>query len=92
MAKQIFKIWWGENAVFPSIIGCVSIALAIAGFLCPPLGEIHNSVLIVIGELGFLYTVSKLPAIIKAVAETHTAVKIQKGDTNIEVKANNEED
>lgn len=43
-----------------------SITLAVVGFILPPRGQIDNSVLICIGELGLFSTISKIPDFIKA--------------------------
>lgn len=43
-----------------------SIVLAVVGFILPPKGQIDNSVLICIGELGLFSTISKIPDFIHA--------------------------
>lgn len=65
----------------------VCILLVVVGFIMPPIGEIHGSVLTAIGELGGLGVitdfVTKLPAIIRAGGKA----TITHGDTHIEVGA-----
>lgn len=57
-----------------------SIGLLAAGFLCPPLAEIHNSVLTGVGEL---FAFAALGAGIFAI-EKGIDAKISKGDTSLE--------
>lgn len=65
----------------------VCILLVVTGFVLPPTGEIHGSVLKAIGELGGIGVitdfVTKLPAIIRAGGKA----TITHGDTHIEVGA-----
>lgn len=60
----------------------VSIILAVVGFCLPPMGVIDNSVLVVIGELGFMGTVIKIPDFIKALKKG-ASIEIDKGDSKI---------
>lgn len=63
----------------------VSIILAVLGFIIPPTGEIDNSVLICIAELGFFSSVSKIPDFIKAL-KGGASLEIGKGDTHIKIE------
>lgn len=68
------------------ILSFISISLVIAGFCCPPPGEIHNSVLVAIGEL-FAWGV--LGTIIKAI-DTGASTELKKGDISLSVKGSQE--
>lgn len=59
----------------------VSILLIVGGFLCPPMGSIDGSVLTAVGLLLLFSVVEKVPEVIAA----GKSVKIQKGDTSVEV-------
>ena len=59
----------------------VSILLIVGGFFCPPMGSIDGSVLTAVGLLLLFSFVEKLPEAIAA----GRSVKIQKGDTSLEV-------
>lgn len=59
----------------------VSILLIVGGFLCPPIGSIDGSVLTAVGLLLLFSIVEKVPEAIAA----GRSVKIQKGDTSVEV-------
>ncbi len=61
----------------------VSILLIVGGFFCPPMGSIDGSVLTAVGLLLMFAVVEKLPEAIVA----GRSVKIQKGDTSVEVTA-----
>lgn len=63
----------------------VSVGLVIWGFLIPPTGEIHNSVLIGVGELGFFSTINKIPDFIKAL-KGGASLELNKGDTHIKIE------
>lgn len=63
----------------------VSITLAVVGFIIPPTGEIDNSVLICIGELGFFSTISKIPDFVKTL-KGGASVEIERGDTHITIE------
>ena len=63
----------------------VSVSLAIWGFIVPPTGEVHTSVLIVIGELGFFSTINKIPDFIKAL-KGGASLEINKGDAHIKIE------
>ena len=83
MAEIIAK----GTPIYMIAILIVCILLVVVGFVMPPVGEIHGSVLTAIGELGGLGIitdfVTKLPAIIRAGGKA----TIQHGDTTIEVGA-----
>ena len=59
----------------------ISVVLVIAGFLLPPMGVIDGSVLTAVGELLLF------PVVIYAfrAIELGLEVKIQKGDTSVEI-------
>ena len=59
----------------------ISIALIVGGFIVPPTGEIDGSVLTAVGLLLMFAVVEKIPEAIAA----GRSVKIQKGDTSLEV-------
>ena len=59
----------------------VSIALIVAGFFVPPTGVIDGSVLTAVGLLLMFATIDKIPEAIKAGRN----IKVQKGDTSLEV-------
>lgn len=63
----------------------ISIALAIVGFILPPTGQIDNSVLICIGELGFFSTVTRIPDLIKAL-KNGASIEISTGDKSITIE------
>jgi len=62
----------------------ISVILLIAGFLLPPMGIIDGSVLTAVGELLLF------PVVIYAfrAIELGMEVKIQKGDTSVEIHKN----
>ena len=59
----------------------VSIALIVEGFIVPPTGVIDGSVLTAVGELVMSAVIEKIPEAIKA----GHSIKVQKGDTSLEV-------
>lgn len=61
----------------------ISICLIVGGFFCPPMGIIHGSVLIAVGELLLFPLTMKLPEAIKA----GRSIKVRKGDFSAEVTA-----
>ena len=65
----------------------ISVALLIAGFLLPPMGVIDGSVLTAIGELLLF------PVVIYGfrAIELGLEVKIQKGDTMVEIHKDDDE-
>lgn len=60
----------------------LSVLLIVSGFLIPPTGVIEGSVLTAIGELLMFSVVARIPEAIKA----GKSVKIQKGDSSIEIE------
>ena len=65
----------------------ISVILLIAGFLLPPMGIIDGSVLTAVGELLLF------PVVIYAfrAVELGLEVKIQKGDTSVEIHKDDED-
>lgn len=61
----------------------LSVALIIGGFFCPPIGVIDGSVLSAVGLLLMFATIDKIPDAVKA----GKSIKLQKGDTSIEVNS-----
>lgn len=59
----------------------VSILLIVGGFFVPPIGVIDGSVLSAVGLLLMFAVVEKIPEAIKAGRN----IKVQKGDTSLEV-------
>lgn len=84
-----------KNATVGDIINfscfVVSVVLGIIAFFLPPKGEIDNSVLLFIAEVGVFSTISRVPDFIKSVKDNHTNLKINKGDTSIIIEGDNEE-
>lgn len=78
-----------KNATVGDIINfscfLISIILAVVGFILPPTGAIDSSVLMVIGELGFFSTVTKIPDFIKAL-KGGASLEITKGDSHIKLE------
>ena len=62
-----------------------SITLGTIGFILPPRGEINNSVLIFIGEIGFFSTVTRIPDFIKSL-KNGASIEIDRGDTHIKLE------
>ena len=60
----------------------LSVVLIVSGFLIPPTGIIDGSVLTAVGELLMFSVVARIPEAIKA----GKSVKIQKGDSSIEIE------
>lgn len=63
----------------------ISAVLIIVGFIVPPTGQIDNSVLIAVGELGVFSTITKIPDFIKSL-KNGASVEIEKGDTHIKIE------
>lgn len=84
-----------KNATVGDIINfscfVVSVVLGIIAFFLPPKGQIDNSVLLFIAEVGVFSTISKVPDFIKSVRDNHTNLEIKKGDTSIIIEGDNEE-
>lgn len=68
-----------------------SVALGIISFFMPPKGQIDQSVLLFIAEVGVFATISRVPDFIRAVAKNHTPVEITKGETTIKIGDENNE-
>lgn len=81
--KNIKKISIGDLINFVCFV--ISIILAVVGFILPPTGEIDNSVLICIGELGFFSTVSRIPELIRAL-KNGASVDLSFGDKQIHIE------
>lgn len=69
----------------------ISIILVVVGFVLPPTGEIDNSVLIAVGELGFFSTLSRIPELIRAL-KNGASVDVTFGDKNIHIEGANEDE
>lgn len=82
-SDRIRKATIGEWINFVCFV--VSVVLAVVGFVLPPTGEIDNSVLICIGELGFFSTLTKIPDFIKAL-KNGASIEIGRGDTHIKIE------
>jgi hypothetical protein len=82
-SERIKKATIGEWINFVCFV--VSVVLAVVGFILPPTGEIDNSVLICIGELGFFSTLTKIPDFIKAL-KNGASIEIGKGDAHIKIE------
>ena len=78
-----------ENNTFFWVFSIIGLLLIIIAFFLPPAAQIHQSVLIAVGEInGFI----ALGAVIKAVDKGVDAT-FQKGDTSVTITNNeNEED
>lgn len=83
LSERIKKATIGEWINFVCFV--VSVVLAVVGFVLPPTGEIDNSVLICIGELGFFSTLTKIPDFIKAL-KNGASIEIGRGDTHIKIE------
>lgn len=64
----------------------ISILLIVGGFLVPPVGIIDGSVLTAVGLLLMFSVIEKIPETIKA----GKSIKLQRGDTSIEVNSETE--
>lgn len=75
------EIWESLNkgSFFVSLIS--SVGLLVAGFICPPLAEIHSSVLTATGILAFYGVLATVQDAIKK----GKSVKVSKGDINLSV-------
>lgn len=87
--KNIKKISIGDLINFVCFV--ISIVLAVIGFILPPTGEIDNSVLICIGELGFFSTVSRIPELIRAL-KNGASVDLSFGDKQIHIEGADEDE
>lgn len=64
----------------------VSVALIAGGFFIPPVGIVDGSVITSVGELLLFTVIAQIPNIIEA-AKNGKSIKIQKGDSSIEVSS-----
>lgn len=87
--KNKKKISIGDLINFVCFV--ISIVLAVIGFILPPTGEIDNSVLICIGELGFFSTVSRIPELIRAL-KNGASVDLSFGDKQIHIEGADEDE
>lgn len=62
-----------------------SIIMGVISFFYPPKGQIDNSVLMFIAEVGIFSTISQVPNFIRAVSQNHTPLEIKKGETTIKI-------
>ena len=83
MKTNIKNISIGDLINFVCFV--ISIILVIVGFVLPPTGEIDNSVLIAVGELGFFSTLSRIPELIRAL-KNGASVDVSFGDKNIHIE------
>lgn len=83
MKTNIKKISIGDLINFVCFV--ISIILVIVGFVLPPTGEIDNSVLIAVGELGFFSTLSRIPELIRAL-KNGASVDVSFGDKQIHIE------
>ena len=83
IVERIKRATIGEWINFVCFV--VSVTLVIVGFIVPPTGEIDNSVLIAVGELGFFSTITKIPDFIKTL-KGGASIEIEKGDTHIKIE------
>lgn len=83
MFKRIKNASAGEIINFFCFL--ISIALGVISFFIPPKGQIDQSVLLFIAEVGVFATISKVPDFIRAVRENNTPLEIKKGDTSIKI-------
>lgn len=68
----------------------VSIGLGIVAFFIPPKGQIDQSVLMFIAEVGVFSTLSRIPDFINSVAKNHTNLEIKTGETSIKISDEDE--
>lgn len=87
--KNKKKISIGDLINFVCFV--ISITLAVIGFILPPTGEIDNSVLICIGELGFFATISRIPELIRAL-KNGASVDLSFGDKQIHIEGAEEDE
>ena len=86
--REFYKNYLANNGFF-WLFSIIGILLIIIAFFLPPAAQIHQSVLIAVGEInGFI----ALGAVIKAIDKGSSAT-FQKGDTSVTITNNdNEED
>lgn len=68
----------------------VSVVLGVIAFFLPPKGQIDNSVLMFIAEVGVFSTISRVPDFIKSVRDSHTNLEIKRGETSIKIEGDND--
>ena len=68
----------------------VSVVLGVIAFFLPPKGQIDNSVLMFIAEVGVFSTISRVPDFIKSVRDNHTNLEIKRGETSIKIEGDND--
>lgn len=68
---------------------CVSVALLVCGFLCPPMGVIDGSVL---AAAGILFAFAALWVTAHAVIEKGASAEIKRGDTEIKIETENDDE
>ena len=69
----------------------VSIGLLITGFFLPPQGQIDNSVLLGVGELGFFATLTRIPELVKSL-KNGASVEVSVGNKKVHIEGADEED
>lgn len=85
--KEFYRNYLSNNLFFWLFSG-IGLLLIIIAFFLPPAAQIHQSVLIAVGEInGF----AALGAVIKAVDKGVDAT-FQKGDTSVTITNNEDED
>ena len=85
--KGFYKNYIANNTFF-WIFSIIGLLLIIIAFFIPPAAQIHQSVLIAVGEInGFI----ALGAVIKAIDKGVDAT-FQKGDTSVTITNNEEND
>lgn len=88
MKRKIKNITIGDLINFVCFV--ISIVLAVVGFILPPTGEIDNSVLICIGELGFFSTVTRIPDLIYSL-KNGASLDLSFGDKQIHIEGADDE-
>lgn len=88
MKRKIKNITIGDIINFCCFV--VSVILIVVGFLLPPSGQIDNSVLIAVGELGFFSTLTRIPDLIRAL-RNGASVDVTFGDKKIHVEGADDE-
>ena len=85
--REFYRNYLKDNTFF-WVFSVIGLLLLIIAFFLPPAAQIHQSVLIAVGEInGFI----ALGAVIKAVDKGVDAT-FQKGDTSVTITNNEDED
>lgn len=85
--KEFYKNYLANNGFF-WLFSSIGLLLIIIAFFIPPAAQIHQSVLIAVGEInGFI----ALGAVIKAIDKGVDAT-FQKGDTSVTITNNEDEE